>query len=80
MTRALPESATATSAHTEASRPDAHLWRVSAKLSGSYGGEESFKEGGVEYREAGKTECFNDGCSLATDASDPTFGGELKLH
>lgn len=43
MTRALPESATATSPHTEASRPDAHSWRISAKLSGIYGGEESFK-------------------------------------
>ena len=42
--------------------------------------EESFKEGGVEYREAGKTECFNDGCSLATSASDRTLWGEPKLH
>jgi hypothetical protein len=80
MTRALTRVPTATSACTEASFPDAHSWRISAKLSGSYGGEESFKEGGVEYREAGKTECFNDGCSLATDASDPTFWGEPKLH
>ena len=73
-------SATATVICTEASLPDTPSWRISAKVSGSYDGEASFKEGGVEYRDAGKTECFEDECSLTTEDSDPTFWGEPKLH
>jgi hypothetical protein len=37
------------------------MW-ISAKVSGSDGGEASFKKKGVESRDARKTECFNDGC------------------
>jgi hypothetical protein len=77
---AYQSPATATVNCTEASLPDTPSWRISAKVSGSYDGEESFKEGGVEYRDAGKTECFEGECSLTTEDSDPTFWGELKLH
>ena len=47
---------------------------------GSYDGEASFREGGVEYRDAGKTECFEGECSLTLEDSDPTFWGEAKLN
>jgi hypothetical protein len=42
--------------------------------------EASFKEEGVEYRDAGKTECFEGECGLTTEDRDPTFWGEPKLH
>jgi len=64
----------------EASLPDTPLMRISATVSGSYDGEESFKEGSVEYRDAVKTECFEGECSLTTENSDPTFWDEPKLH
>ncbi len=41
--------AAATIICTEASVPVTPSWWVSARVSGSYDGEESFKEGGVEY-------------------------------
>jgi hypothetical protein len=72
--------ATATVICTQANLPDTPLWWISAKVSDSYDGEESFKEGGVEYRDAGKTECFEGECSLTKEDSDPTFWGEPKLH
>ena len=43
-------------------------------------GRRASKEGGVEYRDAGKTECLEGECSLTTEDSDPTFWGEPKLH
>jgi hypothetical protein len=42
--------------------------------------EASFKEKGVEYRDGGKTESFNEGCILITDAGDPKFWGEPTHH
>ena len=77
---AYQSPATATVICTEASLPDTPSWRISAKVSGSYDGEASFKNKGVEYRDAGKTECFEGECSLTTEDSDPTFWGEAKLH
>jgi len=77
---AYQSPATATVICTEASLSDTPSWRISAKISGSYDGEASFKEGGAEYRDAGKTECFEGECSLTTEDSDPTFWGEPKLH
>ena len=77
---AYQSRAPATVICTEASLPDTPLRRISATLSGSYDGEESFKEGSVEYREAVKTECFEGECSLTTENSDPAFWGEPKLH
>ncbi len=43
-------------------------------------GEASFKEGGEDYRDEGKTDCFEGECSLTMGDSDPTFWGEPKLH
>jgi hypothetical protein len=71
---------TATSACTEASFPDAHSWRISAKISGSYDGEASFKERGVEYRDAGRTDCFEGECSRTTKDSEPTLRDESQLR
>jgi len=65
MTRALPESRNS-NLRPYRSQPSRRSFVEDLRQTfGSYGGEESFKEGGVEYHEAGKTECFNDGCSLA---------------
>jgi len=75
---------TATVMCTEGSLPDTPLWRISTRVSGSYDGEESFKEGIVEDRDARKTECFEGECSLTTETSkpfpDPTCWGEPKLQ
>ena len=77
---AYQSSVTATVSCTEASLPDTPSWMISAKVSGSYDGEESFKEESVEYRDAGKTECFEGECSLTPEDSDPTSWGESKPH
>jgi hypothetical protein len=72
--------ATATVICTEASLPDTPSWRISAKVSGSYDGEVSFKEGGEEYRDAGKTESFEGECSRTTKDSHPTLRDESQLR
>jgi hypothetical protein len=72
---AYQSPAPATVICTEASPPDNPSWRISERVSGRYDGEASVKEGGVEYRDAGKTEYFEGECSLTTEDSDPKFWG-----
>jgi len=77
---AYQSPATATIICTEASVPNTPLRRIPATVSGSYDGEEGFKEGSGEQRDSVKTECFEGECSLTTENGDPTFWGEPKLH